>query len=238
VSAASAAGLHGPYEPRSAVPVSAALGHPSTAEHGALGDLADHGGGGCSTLTRGYAGRGLSGDGHDAPPPDHVHAVVPGDPDAAPEPWHGPQDSGPVPQKGLAVLFCDLDGFKSVNDRFGHNAGDAVLVEVARRLQAAVREGDTVARLGGDEFVVLADSIGPAEAEDLAVRLRGAVTPPMRIAGRVMRVGVSLGIGWAGCGMTIEEVLHQADKRMYDEKRARGSALRGSRGERSHRRAG
>ncbi|TQF03888.1 diguanylate cyclase [Kitasatospora acidiphila] len=234
-------GFHGPHGPRSASPVPAGVGGPSAPGHGAHGDLAEQGAGGCGTLTHGYAERGMPGlaahEGYGAPPPDHVHAVVPGDPDAAPEPWHGPQAAGPAPQKGLAVLFCDLDGFKSVNDRFGHNAGDAVLVEVARRLQQAVREGDTVARLGGDEFVVLADSIGSSEATDLAVRLRGAVQPPMRIAGRVMRVGVSLGIGWAGCGMSIEEVLHQADKRMYDEKRARGGTLRGSRGERSHRRA-
>ena len=63
--------------------------------------------------------------------------------------------------KGLAVLFCDLDGFKSINDRFGHHTGDAVLIEVARRLTGAVGDGDTVARLGGDEFVVLADGLGP-----------------------------------------------------------------------------
>ena len=62
--------------------------------------------------------------------------------------------------KGLAVLFCDLDGFKSINDRFGHHTGDAVLIEVARRLTTCVRDGDTVARLGGDEFVVLADGLG------------------------------------------------------------------------------
>ena len=62
--------------------------------------------------------------------------------------------------KGLAVLFCDLDGFKSINDRFGHHTGDAVLIEVARRLTSGVRDGDTVARLGGDEFVVLADGLG------------------------------------------------------------------------------
>lgn len=141
-------------------------------------------------------------------------------------------------EKGLAVLFCDLDGFKSINDRFGHNAGDAVLVEVARRLSGAVRDGDTVARFGGDEFVVLADGIGRDEAKDLAHRLRNAIIPPMRIDGRAMRVGVSLGVGWAGCGMSIEEVLHVADERMYDEKRARGGAVRGARGERSHRRAG
>ncbi|MQS12859.1 diguanylate cyclase [Streptomyces kaniharaensis] len=171
---------------------------------------------------------------------EHVHAVVPPDHDAGDDVWSGPFRSGaavPV-DKGLAVLFCDLDGFKSINDRFGHNAGDAVLVEVARRLSQAVRDGDTVARLGGDEFVVLADGIGREEAKDLAHRLRNAIIPPMRIDGRAMRVGVSLGIGWAGCGMSTEEVLHTADERMYDEKRARGGAVRGARGERSHRRAG
>ncbi|MER7707652.1 diguanylate cyclase [Kitasatospora sp. NPDC097605] len=172
---------------------------------------------------------------------EHVHAVVPADHGPGGEPWSGPFRSGAAAaavDKGLAVLFCDLDGFKSINDRFGHNAGDAVLVEVARRLSAAVRDGDTVARLGGDEFVVLADGIGRDEAKDLSHRLRNAIIPPMRIDGRAMRVGVSLGVGWAGCGMSIEEVLHIADERMYDEKRARGGAVRGARGERSHRRAG
>ncbi|MFF1907793.1 diguanylate cyclase domain-containing protein [Kitasatospora sp. NPDC058218] len=171
---------------------------------------------------------------------EHVHAVVPADHGPGGDVWSGPFRSGgaAAADKGLAVLFCDLDGFKSINDRFGHNAGDAVLVEVARRLSQAVRDGDTVARLGGDEFVVLADGIGREEAKDLAHRLRNAIIPPMRIDGRGMRVGVSLGVGWAGCGMSIEEVLHTADERMYDEKRARGGAVRGARGERSHRRAG
>ncbi|MFF1794795.1 diguanylate cyclase domain-containing protein [Kitasatospora sp. NPDC058263] len=171
---------------------------------------------------------------------EHEHAVVPADHGPGGDVWSGPFRSGgaAAADKGLAVLFCDLDGFKSINDRFGHNAGDAVLVEVARRLSQAVREGDTVARLGGDEFVVLADGIGREEAKDLAHRLRNAIIPPMRIDGRGMRVGVSLGVGWAGCGMSIEEVLHTADERMYDEKRARGGAVRGARGERSHRRAG
>ncbi|MFJ8477736.1 diguanylate cyclase domain-containing protein [Kitasatospora sp. NPDC094011] len=171
---------------------------------------------------------------------EHVHAVVPAEYGPAGDAWSVPFRSGPPTpvDKGLAVLFCDLDGFKSINDRFGHNAGDSVLVEVARRLSGAVRDGDTVARLGGDEFVVLADGIGRDEAKDLAHRLRNAIIPPMRIDGRAMRVGVSLGIGWAGCGMSIEEVLHTADERMYDEKRARGGAVRGARGERSHRRAG
>jgi diguanylate cyclase (GGDEF)-like protein len=124
------------------------------------------------------------------------------------------------------VLFCDLDGFKSINDRFGHHCGDAVLIEVAHRLSAGVRDNDTVARLGGDEFVVLAEGVGPAEAQDLAVRLRNAIIPPIRVDGRAVRVGASFGIGWAGCGMTAEEILQSADQRMYVEKRSRSKGQR------------
>lgn len=131
--------------------------------------------------------------------------------------------------KGLAVLFCDLDGFKSINDRFGHHTGDAVLIEVGRRLTSEVRDGDTVARLGGDEFVVLADSLAATDAADLAVRLRNAIIPPIRVDGRAVRVGASFGIGWASCGMSVEEVLRSADQRMYLEKRSRSKV---------HRRAG
>ncbi|MBN0045052.1 diguanylate cyclase [Streptomyces actuosus] len=146
----------------------------------------------------------------------HVHTVAP----------ESDRDDG---TKGLAVLFCDLDGFKSINDRFGHNAGDAVLIEVARRLSRGVRDGDTVARLGGDEFVILADGLGRADAQDLAVRLRSEIIQPIRAEGRAMRVGASFGIGWAHCGMTADEVLKSADERMYVEKRSRPK---------QHRRAG
>jgi diguanylate cyclase (GGDEF)-like protein/PAS domain S-box-containing protein len=146
----------------------------------------------------------------------HVHTVAPED----------GRDDG---TKGLAVLFCDLDGFKSINDRFGHNAGDAVLIEVARRLTHGVRDGDTVARLGGDEFVILADGLGRADAQDLAVRLRNEIIQPIRAEGRAVRVGASFGIGWAHCGMTADEVLKSADERMYVEKRSRPK---------QHRRAG
>ncbi|MFE9499007.1 diguanylate cyclase CdgB [Streptomyces collinus] len=146
----------------------------------------------------------------------HVHTIAPED----------GRDDG---TKGLAVLFCDLDGFKSINDRFGHNAGDAVLIEVARRLSRGVRDGDTVARLGGDEFVILADGLGKADAQDLAVRLRNEIIQPIRAEGRAVRVGASFGIGWAHCGMTADEVLKSADERMYVEKRSRPK---------QHRRAG
>ncbi|MGQ4729586.1 MULTISPECIES: diguanylate cyclase CdgB [Streptomyces] len=171
-----------------------------------------------SSLTHGYQADGYEGEvvPGGGPFDHHVHTV-------APDPEH---DDG---TKGLAVLFCDLDGFKSINDRFGHHTGDAVLIEVARRLSTCVRDGDTVARLGGDEFVVLADGLGAADAADLAVRLRNAIIPPIRVDGRAVRVGASFGIGWAECGMTVEEVLRSADQRMYVEKRSRSKV---------HRRAG
>ncbi|MFD8869205.1 diguanylate cyclase CdgB [Streptomyces sp. NPDC059590] len=187
--------------------------------YGSAGDAAEAGG-----FSRGYDefdgpglfdGPGGPGFGGGIPYEPHVHTIAPrGD---------GDVDDG---HKGLAVLFCDLDGFKSINDRFGHHAGDAVLIEVARRLAAGVREGDTVARLGGDEFVVLADGLGRADAKDLAGRLRNAITPPIRVDGRAVRVGASFGIGWAGCGMTAEEVLRSADQRMYIEKRSRSKERR------------
>ncbi|MDX2408035.1 diguanylate cyclase CdgB [Streptomyces microflavus] len=170
-----------------------------------------------SSLTHGYQADGYEGEAAAGGLYDHhVHAVAP---DAE-------NDDG---TKGLAVLFCDLDGFKSINDRFGHHTGDAVLIEVARRLSTCVRDGDTVARLGGDEFVVLADGLGAADAADLAVRLRNAIIPPIRVDGRAVRVGASFGIGWAECGMSVEEVLRSADQRMYVEKRSRSKV---------HRRAG
>ncbi|MFD4127604.1 diguanylate cyclase CdgB [Streptomyces globisporus] len=171
-----------------------------------------------SSLTHGYQPDGYEGEAVPGGGPfdHHVHTV-------APDAEH---DDG---TKGLAVLFCDLDGFKSINDRFGHHTGDAVLIEVARRLSTCVRDGDTVARLGGDEFVVLADGLGAADAADLAVRLRNAIIPPIRVDGRAVRVGASFGIGWAECGMTVEEVLRSADQRMYVEKRSRSKV---------HRRAG
>lgn len=129
--------------------------------------------------------------------------------------------------KGLALLFCDLDGFKRINDEYGHHVGDAVLVEVARRLTAAVREGDTVARLGGDEFVVLADGIGRDEAHDLAVRLRRALSVPIRAEGETVPLdGASFGIAWADSAEKPEDLLRIADERMYRQKRGRERAQR------------
>ncbi|MER7683534.1 diguanylate cyclase CdgB [Streptomyces sp. NPDC097610] len=209
----------GALQPGTVESLDAAYGHGPFADQAAEHNSYDnHLGGGAGAAGNG-SGHGFDlGQGFDAYEAfdHHVHTIAP----------EGETDDG---TKGLAVLFCDLDGFKSINDRFGHNAGDAVLIEVARRLTNGVRDGDTVARLGGDEFVVLADGLGRADAADLAVRLRNAIIPPIRVDGRAVRVGASFGIGWAHCGMTADEVLKSADERMYVEKRSRPK---------QHRRAG
>jgi diguanylate cyclase (GGDEF)-like protein len=208
----------GALQPGTVESLDAAYGHGPFADQAAEHNSYDGHPGGAGTAGNG-SGHGFDlaagFDAYDAFD-HHVHTIAP----------EGETDDG---TKGLAVLFCDLDGFKSINDRFGHNAGDAVLIEVARRLTNGVRDGDTVARLGGDEFVVLADGLGRADAADLAVRLRNAIIPPIRVDGRAVRVGASFGIGWAHCGMTADEVLKSADERMYVEKRSRPK---------QHRRAG
>ncbi|GAB2682602.1 putative bifunctional diguanylate cyclase/phosphodiesterase [Thalassiella azotivora] len=127
---------------------------------------------------------------------------------------------------GLALLFCDLDAFKDVNDATGHATGDRLLVEVARRFAAAVRPGDTVARLGGDEFVVLAPGVVDAEAADaLARRLLGVLERPVVLDGRPYRVGVSIGIALATPASTVDSLLRESDLAMYASKSAgRGRA--------------
>jgi diguanylate cyclase (GGDEF)-like protein/PAS domain S-box-containing protein len=123
---------------------------------------------------------------------------------------------------GLAVLFCDLDGFKPVNDRFGHAAGDAVLREVAARMRAVVREADFVARLGGDEFVVLCEGTGTtiAVADGLAQRLHQQVEHPIHLHGEEVLVGVSIGVAQLAPGSVSEPdpLLLLADEAMYEAK--------------------
>ncbi|MCX5063828.1 diguanylate cyclase [Streptomyces sp. NBC_00452] len=128
--------------------------------------------------------------------------------------------------EGLAVLSCDLDGFKKINERFGHNTGDAVLIEVARRLRLLAQQPDTVARLGGDHFVVLADGLSHAEAQDFATRVRNEIIQPFRVDTYAMRVGISIGISWAQCGMEVQEILHHADQQMYIAKRSNSKHTR------------
>jgi diguanylate cyclase len=122
-----------------------------------------------------------------------------------------------------AVLVLDLDGFKVVNDSFGHLTGDRLLVEVARRLQSVVRETDTVARLGGDEFaVVVADAAGERVLE-IARRIHAALARPVQAGDQQCWVGTSIGIRLAEPGQSADTLLRDADTAMYAAKsRGRG----------------
>jgi diguanylate cyclase (GGDEF)-like protein len=122
---------------------------------------------------------------------------------------------------GVAVLYIDLDSFKSVNDTLGHAAGDALLTAVARRLQACARPSDTVARLGGDEFAVLVEHVRqPGSAAALAGRIVDVLADPVELPGDpAMRVGASIGVAVRGVGGgSPSEVLRQADIAMYAAK--------------------
>lgn len=125
----------------------------------------------------------------------------------------------------VAVLFLDLDGFKTINDSLGHAAGDRLLVEVARRLQACLRAGDTAARLGGDEFAVLVERmLVPAEATRTAERVLEILQPTVSLEGRELAVRASIGVAVGTCGLeNAHDLLRNADVAMYVAK-AKGKA--------------
>jgi len=121
----------------------------------------------------------------------------------------------------VAVLYLDLDGFKSVNDTLGHRAGDDVLRAVGDRLRGEIRAGDIAGRLGGDEFVVVLESLTSEElALDVGERIVGVLSHPFRIAeGRTARIGASVGITYNLDGsVDAEAVLHEADLALYRAK--------------------
>ena len=123
----------------------------------------------------------------------------------------------------LAVLLVDLDGFKEVNDRFGHRRGDDVLAEVARRLQGAVRAADTVARLGGDEFVAVLPGADRLTALHIADRMLGDLGQPMPVAGSTVVVSASVGVAlYPSHGGGPDPLLLSADHAMYVAKRRGG----------------
>jgi diguanylate cyclase (GGDEF)-like protein/PAS domain S-box-containing protein len=131
-------------------------------------------------------------------------------------------------QRGLAVIFLDLDRFKSVNDTLGHDVGDDLLKEVAQKLTSLVRQSDTVARLGGDEFVVVLDN--PAnkdEVAQIAGRIVTTINVPMEFRGKLAQVGTSIGIAMHPAdGNTTAELLKSADSAMYAAKHAGKNTFR------------
>lgn len=125
---------------------------------------------------------------------------------------------------GLALMFLDVDKFKSINDTLGHAAGDAVLREFSKRLQASVRHVDLVARLAGDEFVVILESLpSSAEATAVARKIVEAAAKPMEVEGRPLQVTTSIGIAFQdnACPITtVPELLARADEALYAAKAA------------------
>ena len=127
--------------------------------------------------------------------------------------------AAPGPQQ-MAVLFVDLDGFKQINDTFGHQVGDVVLRQTATRLKAAVSVADLTARLHGDEFLVLCRVANSIHAAHLAQRIRRSLGLPIRVGRHTVRVTASVGIAVsAGGAASADRLLRFADHRMYAEKR-------------------
>jgi diguanylate cyclase (GGDEF)-like protein len=126
----------------------------------------------------------------------------------------------------LAVLFLDLDGFKPINDQYGHEAGDEALIQVGRRLSMVVREVDTLARVGGDEFVIVISDLDPtaekatAAASAVAAKCLEAISAPMTIKGEAQTVGASIGIALGDGNSSFDELLSMADNAMYKAKEA------------------
>jgi diguanylate cyclase (GGDEF)-like protein len=122
---------------------------------------------------------------------------------------------------GLAVLYVDLDGFKSVNDRYGHSVGDDLLCAVASRLTNAIRGSDLVARLGGDEFVVLLIGVEPKDAKAVAHNLIGLLSRPFAVGALTLQISASIGVAvYPSAGDSIPILLSRADAAMYKAKKA------------------
>jgi diguanylate cyclase (GGDEF)-like protein/PAS domain S-box-containing protein len=125
-----------------------------------------------------------------------------------------------------SLLGIDLDGFKQINDQYGHPVGDEVLVALAERLTSVLRASDTAARVGGDEFSIVCENSGRTDAESLATRLRDRVSEPLHLAGGLtLPLTVSIGIGTAEGDdhpeRAFEALVREADDAMYVDKAAR-----------------
>lgn len=122
-----------------------------------------------------------------------------------------------------ALLYFDLDGFKAINDRHGHEAGDAVLVNCAERIRGTLRTHDVAGRLGGDEFVVVLELTGgdADSARDIAHKLRGVLAEPMDIHGDTCAIGCSIGVVVTSAQIPVQTLMDRADRAMYRAKQQR-----------------
>ncbi|WP_197034972.1 GGDEF domain-containing protein [Herbaspirillum sp. RV1423] len=128
----------------------------------------------------------------------------------------------------FAILFIDLDGFKLVNDAYGHDIGDMLLIEVANRFRHVIRDEDTVARLGGDEFIVLVQITDPGNAVLVADKLIAAISEPFILGQKNIRISASVGSAvYPVDGTTLHDLIKRADDAMYGIKRIgrNGAAL-------------
>jgi diguanylate cyclase (GGDEF)-like protein len=118
-----------------------------------------------------------------------------------------------------AVLFCDLDGFKGVNDRLGHSAGDQLLVKMARRLLTGSRTNYVVSRFGGDEFVILIADSSDADIEHVSRVVAAQLSRPVTVDDEFVRLGASIGVAVAAGETDPEKLIRRADQAMYKAKR-------------------
>ncbi|MGZ4957380.1 MAG: diguanylate cyclase domain-containing protein, partial [Methylobacter sp.] len=125
----------------------------------------------------------------------------------------------------LAILFLDLNGFKAINDKLGHESGDIILLTVAKRLPQAIRECDYAGRLAGDEFLVILHDIGSLEnAHMVADKLQDLISQPCAVKDQVVTISASIGISlYPDDATEINELIHQADQDMYQAKQAHRS---------------
>jgi len=132
----------------------------------------------------------------------------------------------------VALVFVDLNGFKTINDRYGHAAGDRVLITTATRLKRIQRATDTVARIGGDEFVVILQGLAPRlnlqdEARSICQKILVVLSPPVTIGNDQRHIGTSLGVAvFPDHAPTMDRLLHIADLAMYEAKRSGNNQYR------------
>jgi diguanylate cyclase (GGDEF)-like protein/PAS domain S-box-containing protein len=126
----------------------------------------------------------------------------------------------------IAVLYCDVDNLKTVNDGLGHAAGDALLVATGKRIASSVRDSDTVARVGGDEFVVILDRVRDlTRAERIATHIHVAVNAPLQFEGTTLNPKLSIGVTIAQTDQHVDDVLRDADDALYTAKTAGGDRV-------------